>query len=249
MNLRAQLKSLMFPAREEIRSRLTLHDHLYLPVARARGKNRNQAVGPRTEVVIEGFPRSANSFAVDAFRAAQPTPVQIAHHLHAPAQIVAGAKRGLPTLLLIRDPMEAVPSLKALHLQGAEIFEHPPLTTSLKHFFRIYARFYECVWPWRERYVIGHFPDVTHCFDLVVQSLNERFGTAFTAFDPTEERVAALRNGQGYHAAPSRQRHRIRNGLEAELDDARDSKAAADARRIYDRILAHHESARPGHQA
>ncbi|RMG27959.1 MAG: hypothetical protein D6732_19595, partial [Methanobacteriota archaeon] len=44
-------------------------------------------IGARTEIVIEGYPRSANTFAVVAFRLAQNRPVKIAHHLHMEAQI------------------------------------------------------------------------------------------------------------------------------------------------------------------
>ena len=38
-----------------------------------------------TELVIEGFPRSANTFAVLAFDYAQPDDVKLAHQLHAPS--------------------------------------------------------------------------------------------------------------------------------------------------------------------
>ena len=40
-----------------------------------------------TELVIEAFPRSANTFATVAFQLSQPAPVRVAHHLHAPAQV------------------------------------------------------------------------------------------------------------------------------------------------------------------
>ena len=48
---------------------------LALPIARRR---HGVPVGPSTEVVIEGFPRSGTSFAVAAFRIAQRRPVEIA---------------------------------------------------------------------------------------------------------------------------------------------------------------------------
>ena len=50
---------------------------LALPVARLRGHG--EPFDPHVDIVIEGFPRSANSFAVHAFRVAQDRPVRIAH--------------------------------------------------------------------------------------------------------------------------------------------------------------------------
>ena len=48
------------------------HPLLALPAARLRGHG--VVLSPRTEVVIEGYPRSANSFAVAAFRLALGSP-------------------------------------------------------------------------------------------------------------------------------------------------------------------------------
>ena len=56
---------------------------LYLPWIRARRKVLDKAVTSDTEIVIEGFPRSGNSFEVAAFRLAQPGEPRIAHQLFA----------------------------------------------------------------------------------------------------------------------------------------------------------------------
>jgi hypothetical protein len=238
MSLRLQAASVLFPARAELRSRLALWPGIFLPLARARSHTRPLAVGPRTEIVIEGFPRSANSFAVDAFIAAQERPVGVAHHLHAPAQVLEGARRGLPVLLLLRDPLEAVPSLKALRLQGAYRFHQPPMVTSLEHFFRFYARFYERLWPLRSEVEIGHFPVVTRQFDRVIEGLNRRYGARFRPFPHTEAQVRTVQASQGYHAGPSEERARIRASLDAELRGALQSRAASDAQRVYERFAA-----------
>ena len=66
----------------------------YLQLARRR-KGR-AVVGPDTELVIEGFPRTANTFAVFAFQTAQARPVRVAHHLHAPIQVTVAARRPPP---------------------------------------------------------------------------------------------------------------------------------------------------------
>src|SRR5918999_5771267 len=79
---------------------------LALPLARLRGHG--VPFERDTEIVIEGFPRSANSFAVAAFARAQGRKPKIAHHVHAPAQVIAAARAGIPAIVLIRNPEEAV---------------------------------------------------------------------------------------------------------------------------------------------
>src|ERR671920_2182155 len=74
-------------------------------------KDLTRAVTPDTQLVIEGFPRSGNSFARRAFIMAQDEPQiknHIAHHLHVPAQVVQAARWQIPTLVLIRRPRDAV---------------------------------------------------------------------------------------------------------------------------------------------
>jgi len=56
-----------------------------------------------TEVVIDGFPRSGNTFAVVAFRQAQSRRVSVAHHGHVPALAIEAHRRGVPALVLIRE--------------------------------------------------------------------------------------------------------------------------------------------------
>ena len=68
-------------------------------------------------VCIEGYPRSANTFACDAFVLAQgkslanvPTegyPIPMGNHFHSPAQFHLAKKYGVPALLVLREPMDA----------------------------------------------------------------------------------------------------------------------------------------------
>ena len=108
---------------------------LYLPLARRRHPDR--VVGEDTELVIEGFPRSSNTFAVTAFQLAQSRPVKLAGHLHASSHVIAAAKKGVPTLVLIRDPIDVITSY--IIFRG--------LSLTVKQAFRYYIRFYACSLP------------------------------------------------------------------------------------------------------
>jgi hypothetical protein len=151
----------------------------YLAFARRKYTGHNvEVIGPRTELVIDGFTRSATTFAVYAFQLAQDTPVQLAHHLHAPAQLIRAARRGVPAVALIRKPEGAILS---------QLIQEPDV--ALPDALFAYARFYERLMPYRGSFVIGEFGQVTEDFGAVIRQVNERFGTDFAEFTHSDESV------------------------------------------------------------
>jgi hypothetical protein len=88
--------------RHALRRSLMMHPSLYLPLA--RWKRAESALDARTELVLDGLERSANTFAVIAFQFAQNDHVRVAHHMHAVAPLIDAAARGLPTLITVRSP-------------------------------------------------------------------------------------------------------------------------------------------------
>jgi hypothetical protein len=129
-----------------------------------------------TELVVDGYTRSATTYAVYAFQVAQPRPVRVAHHLHAPAQIVAAARWGVPTILLIRDPEGAVLS---------QVVREPGVT--VRDALVSWRRFYEAALRCSDAFVVGGFGRVTTDMGGVIRDLNGRFGTSFAEFERTEE--------------------------------------------------------------
>jgi hypothetical protein len=150
------------------------HPALALPAARWTGHG--VVLDGRTDIVIEGYPRSANGFAVAAFSLTQPRPVRVAHHTHAPGHVIAAVRRGVPALVLARDPDDAV----------AEWVGVKPFL-SARQALRAYVRFYEPLLPYRDRFVVGTFDQVNADFGSVIHRVNERFGTRFREFQHTEE--------------------------------------------------------------
>jgi hypothetical protein len=131
--------------------------------------------------VIEAYMRSANTFSVVAFQMAQERPVPVAHHLHAPIQLVEAARAGIPALSIVRRPGDAAASvtIRSPHV-------------SLEQALDAYARFYECLVPYRDRCMVVPFEDVTSDLGAVIARLNERYGTSFTPFQHTDENVRAV---------------------------------------------------------
>jgi hypothetical protein len=168
--------SIASSARLRLRTRVAEHPALYLPLARRRYPGPSpQVVGPDTELVIDGYTRCATTYAVYALQLAQPRPVRLAHHLHAPAQLIEAARHGIPTLVLIREPRGAV-------LSQAVREPWVPVAGALS----AYARFYTRLLPYRHSFVLGEFSDVTHDFGAVVRRLNDRFATSFAELPSIE---------------------------------------------------------------
>ena len=138
-----------------------------------------RTLGRSTQIVIEGPRRSGNTFAVTAFALAQPEPVVVAHHRHASVHIVNGVRRGLPAVVLVREPEDAVVS--------AVLYERCRLT--MRQALLAYTRFYEDVLPHLDGVVVATFESVTSDFGRVVRTVNERFGTDFAVFEHSAENV------------------------------------------------------------
>ena len=138
-------------------------------------------IDEHTEIVIEAFPRSANTFATVAFQLSQPAPVRVAHHLHAPAQVIAAVRRGVPALVPVRHPRDAAIS---------QVIRSPGL--SLSQVLAAYTRFHTQLLPYRTGFHVATFEQVTTDFGAVIHAVNRRFGTAFGVFPHSSETVAEV---------------------------------------------------------
>lgn len=164
--------------KQELRSILSTHPSIFLILAKYSKRTRDLVVNDRTELVIEGFPRSGNTFTVVAFQFAQDHRITIAHHLHASAQIKAAMARRIPAIVLIREPADAVLSW---------LIRDPHLTVA--HMLRHYIRFYTSLLACRDEYILATFEDVTGNLGLVMGKLNQRFGTTYAPFSHTADNV------------------------------------------------------------
>jgi hypothetical protein len=200
-----------------------------------------RAVTPQTQLVIEGFPRSGNSFARRAFVLAQkegPGKTRIAHHMHVPAQVVRAARWQIPTLVLVRRPRDAVLSYAVWG----------PI--SLEQALRFYLSFYETVEKYRDAYVLGLFEEITEDFGQVIKHINDKFGTTFSPFRHDEENVnkvfadmdtyARKRWGEAQWERkvhrPSVVKQRLKREIEDDLQNPKLKGLLDKAEAVYDRL-------------
>lgn len=151
------------PRRREVvseRGRAAL-EHLpwvYLRVAKRISPAR-PVVGGSTDLVIEGYPRSGNSFLLSWIDTANPQ-ITIASHIHSIAHVHAALRREIPVVVVIRPPEAAIAS--------HAVFS-PDLP--LEHMIDRYRRFHLGIARVVDRVIISPFPVTTGAPERVVEAL------------------------------------------------------------------------------
>lgn len=237
--VRGRLATFLSRWRYDLRSVLSNYPRLYLPIVRWKRNGTSRVVSASTDIVIEGFLRSGNTFTQAAFDFAQQRQVLIAHHLHAPAQVIQATRLNVPTLVIVRPPKDSVVALKLMipHL-------------SLDQLLRSYIRYHKAILPYLDRCVVATFDQVTSDLGAVITRVNGKYGTSFETFVHTEENVdsifAALKT-MAYRKNPDRrvvgtipdrmvQRAQQRKMLQAQFECLRAHDDFGLAHLLYDRI-------------
>lgn len=191
---------------------------LYRLILIARHRNSpflRRIVSPGHDLVIEGFPRSANSFAVSAFMFANGwRDPRVATHAHSPAQVKLAARWGIPTLLVIRRPEQAIIGWMAYasqHGVRAERAMSPALKLAwMRAQTRRYARFYESTTPLGQHLVLATFEEVTRDFGAVISRLNATFGCNFDPFQHTPQTQGRVFAFGRRHLSPDPERDALK---------------------------------------
>jgi hypothetical protein len=200
--------------------------------------NRELAIQENTQLVIEGYPRCANTFAVVAFNYAQNQPVNIAHHMHVPAQIIRAAQRKIPTILLIRNPKDAIVSC---------VIRDPRI--SLRQALQYYISFYQATDAYKKDVVVATFEQVTQDYATVIQRVNQKFQTAFTPLTPSDSDLdqifaevnsIAVRKGTSEMGVsrPSQERKTLKQEMMEQLDSSQYQALLRTAEQIYHKFIA-----------
>jgi len=216
-------------------TRAAAHPVLALPVARLVGHG--VVVSSSTQLVIEGYPQSGNSAAVVGFLQAQPRPVEVAHHTHAPANVLAGLRRGIPVLVVVRDPREAV---------VAFALTKPML--SVRDALVGYVRFHQPLVRVRDAIVLARSAQTIDDMATVIQRVNARFGSTFVQparsamsderVNAGVERYWAERRGPGLPLVGRTEANPVSaESVRRSLERAYDAPALAGLRERADRLF------------
>jgi hypothetical protein len=201
-----------------------------------------------TGVVIEGFPRSANSYARIAFLLANPD-VEVCSHTHSYRTVTRAIELGVPVIVLIRDPEEAIAS--STQYEGGV----KPIVAirGYRKFHRHIARIPS------DRLVLADFDEVVRDFGSVIARCNAELGTSFGVYERTPENEAKIRDvlGTMQEAAIPAELREVRSGLpeRARADaasrvldslSASERDALASAKAEYESLRTRFIAPRPG---
>jgi hypothetical protein len=199
-------------------------------------------VTSETHLVMDGFPRSANSFARMAFHVANGADDLISTHRHSPRSIQAAVRLGVPAIVLIRPPRQAIGSL----------LQYEP-GISPKLVMEQYQFFYDTILPIADDVVIAPFAEVTSDFGSVIRRVNAVYGTDFVPYVPGPETNAAvnamldqatrLRYGSGdvaQRTGRSQPDRRPADEILAGLGPRFEHRLQK-LDRLYDEVMAHHQ--------
>ena len=119
-----------------------------------------------TDLCIEGFPRSANTFCVDFLMylcRSGDIELSIAHHTHSPANVHLATLLQKPCMVLIRDPVSAITSFTIY--SGVKV----PFAAER------YLNFYREVEKISERCLFVDFNLIVHNINAVITQLNVHY--------------------------------------------------------------------------
>jgi len=190
---------------------------------------RDNRVTPGTDLCIEGPAGSGNSYFVRAFALANPG-MRLAYHHHVASQIIRAVHLDIPTIALLRHPLDCVTSRtsRSPHMIGA--------------MFRQWIRFFRAVDRYGDSVVIGRFESVTTEPAEFIRYVNQRCGTDFYDAMPEEETVframdEAFSGGSAIRRQnpnrPSAERERLKQEIRPRVAEHELASAAVE---LYDKL-------------
>lgn len=203
----------------------------------------SRVVHPNTELVIEGFQRCANSFAVQAFRSVNDSnqKMRIATHLHSPANVLQALRFKIPSMVLIRDPDEALVSWLALAIQLGKLPEQSLRPENqlkrMQYWTQRYTEFYQQLMPVRASIVINDFKEVVSDFGQCIDQLNQKFQTTFQRFEHTSATEAEIFKRSKVHLSPSVDRDAIKASVQGHYFSSDNASNRTHAQEVYRTFL------------
>lgn len=124
-----------------------------------------------TDLVIEGFPRSGNTFCAESFRLISDEHFGVASHVHHVAQVKEAVRREVPTIIVVREP---VACLASYLLAGP----HATVRGVLKEYIAYHKSLSQVI----SSCMVVDFSDLTSDIDSVIDRANRLFGFGLTYF-------------------------------------------------------------------
>jgi len=137
--------------------------------------NDTRIVSKSTELVIEGYPRSGNTYAIAAFQFSQSRTINVASHVHMIIQLKLGIKWNIPTIVIVREPIDAIISF----------IIREDVSPRFAIFY--YKNYYEYVKEILSKIVVIRFSELVNDFNILIKKVNQRYKTNYKGLVNTVE--------------------------------------------------------------
>lgn len=137
--------------------------YIYFPIFKILNRDSNMIVSLKTNIVIEGYPRSGNTFLESLIKVAFKNKVNIAHHTHSLAQIKKSISYNLPTLVLIRNPFDTA-------ISNFYFFKKK---YSIENFLFEYYLYYKTILKYHSKILIINFEEIKQINKLISKIENK----------------------------------------------------------------------------
>ena len=135
---------------------------------------KQRIVNRRTEICLEGYQRSGNTFFHEYFKLFNKE-CNIADHVHTTYQLRRAIKKKIPTVVIIRNPRDVILSGKVSNEQ-----------LSISVIAWTYKKYLQYVLEMSDEMLIVRFEEVISHPQQIVISINERYNTTFEYEELTE---------------------------------------------------------------
>ena len=171
--------------------------------------HQSNIVTKKTLLTIEGFPRSGNSFMTKLVLSCNPHLTnKVGHHLHHPANIMRSVKNNIPTILMLRDPKNAIISLKSLIMFGNHKNSSNRPVPSLNKLLTLYIKYHTALVESTDKFSIISLDDLINKRDSTLSKISIAYSLDFS-------QISSIKYKQ--HALPSDERNQIKKSVADEL--------------------------------
>jgi hypothetical protein len=158
------------------------HDPTLLPILlRLTPMGTSRKITDLTQLVVEGFPRGGNTFTVFALQNAAHNQLRISSHVHHPSQVKLAVERGVPTVLVVREPIAVLSSYLTYgqHGRASDVFKE-------------YSSYHRELIPYVDQVLVCEFEEIVSDMTSVIARINHRFSTEIPPFDQSPTNVDAV---------------------------------------------------------
>ena len=143
-------------------------------------------VSKKTSIVIEGYPRSGNTFLSKVIEYCNDE-INIASHLHYPYQVIFGANLNKPIIILFRSPEAAVSSLMIRN-------KKMDIKTALLY----YKFYYSEILKYKDDIVLVSFDNMLKNLPKLIDCVNKKYFTNFKHHENDLEKIKRITSSLEY---------------------------------------------------